>query len=202
MRHYYRLSDGWSKDYNRCGNPWPAIYTRALGASAQLSFTGTAVAIYGVDNLPNAAGVSTIVLDGTTVASFDSSNPVPSFQAKCQIQIYGVSGLAAGPHTIGIWLTQYGADGTRALLSLTHFVYDDPGVPGSFTPNATSAAVPTSGPAPAPATTGGASPANSGPTTKPGPAVPASSSSLNYPCSIMMTALGIAIGLGVVAFLT
>ncbi|KAG8905678.1 hypothetical protein FRB99_008451 [Tulasnella sp. 403] len=194
------LSDGWKNDIGRCSNPWPAIYTYLPGTNAQLTFTGTAVAIYGVyDTLSSEGGISTIVLDGATVAVFNS---LPPLQAKCQVQIYAVTGLAAGSHTVGIWLTQYGPDGTHGKLELTHFIYDDPGVPGSFTPNGTSAAVPTSGPAPGPAATGGASPASNGPSTKPGSSVPASSSVVNHPYSIMMAALGTTIGLAVAAFLT
>ncbi|KAG8900577.1 hypothetical protein FRB99_005967 [Tulasnella sp. 403] len=163
------LSPGWNTDSFLCGNQWASVWTLTLGANANYTFTGTGIDVYGVYSAKG--GLSTIILDGATVGSFNS---LPPLQAPCQAHIFSASGLPLGPHTIAIYLTQYGPDNLQAILELSHFIYDDPNVPGVFVPS-TSLPVPSPSPTPTPTPTPTPSttsvPATSTPVPSPSPSL-------------------------------
>ncbi|KAG8907751.1 hypothetical protein FRB99_002250 [Tulasnella sp. 403] len=125
------LSTGWTVDGYLCGNSWKSAYTIILGSSANFTFVGKGIDIYG--QFYKSGGISTILLDGHPVAGFDSTPPL---KAPCQAHIYSVSGLPVQQHTVAIYLTAYGPD-SMGLLELSHFVYDDPNMPDPIIPTTT-----------------------------------------------------------------
>lgn len=92
--------------------------SNAAGSSASLTFTGTTVAVY-ARTLP-AGGQFDVYLDGGFAATVDTYSASGAYQTE----VYRVSGLGFGPHTIEVRLNgQKNPASTAYWVGLDHFVY-------------------------------------------------------------------------------
>jgi hypothetical protein len=90
---------GWGPDATHAWSGGAAAVTATAGAQATLTFTGTSVAWVGGRNATT--GIARVLVDGGFVAEVDTF----SNTEEIRVSMFGISGLAAGSHTLTIEAT-------------------------------------------------------------------------------------------------